>query len=170
MRNSRRLFIVVAMVGGSIALAAGPGSAGGPSSNFLTVEKVVVGTAPAGTTFTVEVDCQSDLGPGAAVIPTVTFDATGQATSNNMFNVPAGQSCTVTETATGGASSVGYACDMVRGQTDQTEPYLGYCASDNVATFTDVIGDSATITVTNTFVAPPTPAAAAVQIAPTFTG
>jgi hypothetical protein len=85
--------------------------------------------------------------------------------------------CTANETVNGGATSTTYACSIVRGDTDQSgPPFLGNCGpDDNQATFGDVIGDAATITVTNTFppappIQPITPAAQAVQAAPVFTG
>ena len=94
-----------------------------------------------------------------------------------MFSPGPTSTCTVTETVNGGASSVGYACDIVRGSSDQIgTPFLGSCTAGNAVSFNDVINDSATITVTNTFPtpAPPTPPAPpmarAVQIAPAFTG
>jgi hypothetical protein len=170
---------VIAAGAAALGLTAVPSGAGAPGANTVTIVKHVVGTAPAGTTFTVEVNCQSNLTPisAQAPIPTVTFDATGTATSPSQFNVPAGQVCTITETVTGAATTVGYACAIVRGNSDQIgPPFLGNCTGDNVVSFTDVIGDAATITVTNTFPtpAPPTPpappVAQAVQIAPAFTG
>ena len=179
MRSAIRILFVAAMAAGAVAVAAAPSGAGAPRANTVTIEKHVIGTAPTGTVFTVQLDCQSNLAPLAAPlaapIPTLSFDANGQAQSNNVFNVPAGQTCTVTETATGGASTVAYACAITRGSTDQIgPPFLGNCTAGNVASFTDVIGDHATITVTNTFVAPTPPPAPpvtqAVQVAPTFTG
>jgi hypothetical protein len=164
---------------GAVAMAAAPGGAGAPAANTVTIVKEVVGTAPAGTTFAVDLNCQSILQPTNAAVPEVTFDANGDPLSNNTFNVPAGQACTVTETATGGATSTTYACEITRGSSDQIgPPFLGNCTSGNVVTFTDVIGDAATITVTNTFSPAPTtttqptatPAPQAVRAAPTFTG
>ena len=174
MRNAVRIMLVATMAMGVVALGAVPGGAGAPGANTVTIEKEVVGTAPAGTVFAANLDCQSILRSGAALVPSVTFDATGTPLSNNTFNVPAGQQCTVTETATGGATSTAYACDIVRGNTDTIAPFLGNCTGDNEVTFTDVIGDDATITITNTFVAPPSPPAPpvtqAVVVTPTFTG
>jgi hypothetical protein len=159
-----------------LALGAAPAGAGAPPSNTLTIVKQVTGTVPAGTTFTVQVDCVSQLG-SSTVIPTVTFDSTGQPTTDNHFNVGAGHTCTITETEDGGATSVAYQCQYF---TNDEQP-LGQCdpTDHNVVHFGDVIGDSATITVTNTFPTPPPPtttttppstAPAAVQAAPTFTG
>ena len=177
MRTPFRILVVSAIAFGGVVASALPSGAGAPAVNTVIIEKEVTGDVPAGTTFTVEVLCSSILGPGAsAVLPVeVTFDADGDPTSDNSITTPAGTKCTATETATGGATSTAYACDMVRGPTDDDPPFLGNCTEDNEATFTDVIGDTATITVTNTFpTAPPdepiTPVAQAVQAAPAFTG
>ncbi len=176
MRNTTRCLVAVASVAAAAALSALPAGAGGPVTNSVTIDKAVDGLVPAGTTFTVEVTCSSILSPGSlAPTPTViTFDATGSPTSNNVVNAAAGQQCTADETVDGGAAAVDYACEITRGGTDQTPPFLGNCTGDNEVTFTDVIGDDATITVTNTFPMPTPepviPAATAVQAPPTFTG
>jgi hypothetical protein len=179
MRRASRILCIAAVAAGAIAATAAPGGAGVPvpPSNTLTVVKHVVGSVPAGTTFTVEVNCVSGIGPAAPVIPTVTFDATGAPLTSAVFSPGPTSTCTVTETVNGGASSVGYACDIVRGSSDQIgPPFLGSCTADNAVSFNDVINDSATITVTNTFPTPAPPAppappvAGAVQIAPAFTG
>jgi hypothetical protein len=179
MRRATRILCIAAVAAGVMAATAAPTGAGVPvpPSNTLTVVKHVVGAVPAGTTFTVEVNCVSGIGPAAPVIPTVTFEATGAPLTSAVFSPSATSTCTVTETVNGGASSVGYSCDITRGSTDQIgPPFLGNCTAGNVVSFNDVINDSATITVTNTFPtpAPPTPpappVAGAVQIAPAFTG
>ncbi len=181
MRRTVRIMAVAAFAAAGVVLGAGPSGAGQAIvSNTLIIEKTVVGDAPSGTTFTVEVICESSLGPLAAA-PTpvdVTFDSEGNPTNDNSLNVPAGQQCTATETDDGGADTVDYGCEIARGNTDQTgPPFLGNCGpDDNQATFGDVIGDTATITVTNTFEPTPTTTTQAPQIAPavvaqpTFTG
>jgi hypothetical protein len=179
MRNAIRIVVVAVAAAAAIAVYAGPVGAGAPATNTFTVNKEVSGPVPTGTTFTVEVSCVGILGPTAAApVPTdITFDANGDPTSNNVVNVAAGQRCTATETVNGGATTTTYACDITRGPTDSDgPPFLGNCGpDDNQATFGDVIGDAATITVTNTFPEPPPvtpvqPAAQAVQAAPVFTG
>ena len=182
MKHATRILVMAVMVTGAVTLGAAPSGAGAPVTNTVTIDKTVVGTAPAGTTFTVEVNCQSNLGPAAQAPTVIMFDATGTPTSPNSVHPGAGMTCTATETGDGGASSVAYACAMQHGSTDQSgPPFQGNCTADNVANFGDVIGDSATITVTNTFTpapsttttttAPPeTPSAQAVQATPVFTG
>ena len=108
MRSTVKILVVIALALGAVALAAVPGGAGGPIGNSLTVVKHVTGPVPAGTTFTVEVTCVSQLGAGAAApIPdmVITFDATGAPTSDNSLTVSAGKQCTVTETANGTAAA-----------------------------------------------------------------
>jgi hypothetical protein len=179
MRSTFRILVVAAMALGVVGIAAVPGSAGAPPANTVIIEKEVTGTVPAGTTFTVEVFCENQLQPEAAApLPdaAITFDATGTPTSDNILTTTAGTQCTAVENANGGATSTTYACDMVHGTTDQTgPPFLGNCEGGDTASFGDVIGDTATITVTNNFptavpLTPITPAAQAVQAAPAFTG
>jgi hypothetical protein len=181
MRSTVKILVVMALALGAVALAAAPGGAGASPTNTFTVVKHVTGPVPAGTTFTVEVTCEP-LGLGT-LAPTpdlvITFDATGTPTTENSVTTSAGSRCTAVETANGTAVGVAYQCSIQRGNTDQIgPPFLGNCGpDDNQATFGDVIGDAATITVTNSFVAPitppvtpVTPAAQAVQAAPAFTG
>jgi hypothetical protein len=179
MRTSIRIVVVTALALGAVAFAAVPSGAGAPAVNTFVVEKHVSGPAPAGTTFTVEVVCESILQPHAQA-PTlveITFDADGNPTSDNSLTTPAGSECTATETDAGGAASTSFACAIVPGDTPGAECGDG----GNSAAFFDVIGKTATITVTNTFAGTPTtpttpplqpvtPAAQAVQAAPTFTG
>jgi hypothetical protein len=176
------MLVVAAIAVGGVAATAVPSVAGRPPSNTVVVDKVVSGDVPAGTTFTVQVTCGSTLPTAAAPTPvTITFDASGNPTTENAVTTGAGTQCTATETDNGGATSTSYACAIERGDTDTDgPPFLGNCGpDDNQATFGDVIGDTATITVTNDFVTPPTtttptepitPAAAAVQATPVFTG
>ncbi len=179
MRSTVKILVVMALALGAVALAAAPSGAGASPTNTFTVVKHVTGPVPAGTTFTVEVTCEP-LGLGAlAPIPdlVITFDATGTPTTENSVTTSAGSRCTAVETASGTAAAVAYQCSIERGNTDQIgPPFLGNCGpDDNQASFGDVIGDAATITVTNSFVTPPiqepvTQAAQAVQAAPAFTG
>jgi hypothetical protein len=133
----------IALAGGALmALAALPAGAGGPSM-FVTIHKVVLGTAPAGTTFTIHGTCTG----GDTKNPT--FDAHGNLTSPVNSNVIGGatsSTCTVTETATGGANSVVYSCAVTSGGGAS-------CPTNNSFTGTDIIGDAGIITVTNNFVA-----------------
>ena len=81
-----------------------------PSS--LTVTKTVTGTAPAGTEFTVDVDCSNNT-----FDQTLTFDADGDADpagSNVISGIPNTTTCSVTESGTGGASSTTYAPTAAR--------------------------------------------------------
>src|SRR3954470_9419674 len=156
MRSTVRILVVMALALGAVALAAIPSGAGATPTHTVIVEKHVTGPVPAGTTFTVEVNCESELTPVAQAPTVITFDATGAATSDNSVTTSAGTVCTATETEDGTAVAVAYQCTMEHGATDDEAPFLGNCGpADNQATFGDVIGDAATITVTNSFATPP---------------
>jgi hypothetical protein len=181
MRNSFRILVVTAMALGAVAFAAVPGGAGAILKvNKVTVVKVVDGPVTADTTFTVGVDCtqlglSGTAGPTAAQHTDITFDSTGQPTSNDTVSVGAGVACTATETVNGGATSTTYACEMEHDSSDPGTPFQGNCTADNAARFNDVLGDTATITVTNTFPTPTPkpiepPVVQAIQATPTFTG
>ena len=130
---------------------------------ILTVQKVVNGAVPAGTTFRVHVEC------GDSEVTTVDrdllFDSAGQPTGGTIPTVAAQptDSCSVTETGTGNALSVAYGC------TDNHTTGSALCqANGRDVTYGDSIGQRATVTVTNTFanqaVSP------LVTIQPRFTG
>lgn len=91
---------------GALVAFAAPASAGG--NMHVEVNKVVVGTAPPGTTFTVHFDCTAP-GPDGDL----TFDATGQpvpAFSNFFNDGTLGTTCTISETGTGGAEATTILC------------------------------------------------------------
>jgi hypothetical protein len=187
------------MVAGFMAQGAGAGLNPGLAAP-LTVVKVVHGAVPAGTTFTATVHCDSPIIDTGEPQPqatdegtdtaTITFDATGQPTSVSTIGFIESGVCTVTETGTGAAQSVSYACDGVQGTlpTDDTEPvnpeFDGPSTADVLPPVCATTGpvepievnisepdQSATVTITNTF-ADPAPAIApeAVAAQPTFTG
>jgi hypothetical protein len=166
-----KILATAAVVACTLLALGTPASAG--ENLHVEVNKVVVGSAPAGTTFTVHYAC-TDGGPSGDL----TFDATGNPVpaNDNFFNanVP-GTTCTITETATGGATAVAYAC--------KDDGVNATCApSGNAATFDspDQTSNNVIFTVTNTFAEPasgtaaPVPAApgpaAAVVSTPSFTG
>jgi hypothetical protein len=133
--------------------------AAGTCPPTLTVQKQVSGPVPAGTTFTVQVQCSH--ASQTTVDTDVTFDAAGNPIAGNpMITAELTDTCNVTETASGGAQSVGYAC------SDNAGTAPSYCQSTNQdVQFGRTLGETATVTVTNTFPAPPP-----VAIAPKFTG
>jgi len=145
---ARRLFGVVA----AIALASGAmfalvGPASAQVTSTLTILKNVSGVVPSGTVFAVQVSCTS-----APSSQTVWFDETGHASdstghqiSGNVIDVGATNTCTVSETYSGGASSITYACAEGSDSPDTN------CTQDNQVEYTGASGNSATITVTNTF-------------------
>jgi hypothetical protein len=166
-----KILAAIGLVAATVAALAAPASAG--QNLNVQVHKVVVGNAPPGTTFTVHYAC-SDGGPSGDL----SFDASGDPVpaNDNFFNanVP-GTTCTVTETGTGGATTVAYACE--------DDGINASCApSGNEVTFDspDQTSTSVTFTVTNTFAEPtpgttpagpaaPEPASAVVGT-PVFTG
>jgi hypothetical protein len=174
MMSGRRILALATGVLATLAVLAGPTSAGVMApTNTVTIDKVVSGPVPAGTTFTVEVSCSLTIGKSVPVVTDVVFDSTGAVTSgNNVISTAASSECTATETVTGGASTVAYACTASGSRATCADP----APETPRVTFVDVTGSSGTITVTNTFVAPPAPPAPpaiaplAVVVPPTFTG
>jgi hypothetical protein len=189
--GTTRAFIAVAAAS-TLVLAlsvqtAGAGLGGGLAAP-LTVIKVVDGVAPAGTTFTATIHCDSaiiDDGDEGADTTTVTFDATGQPTSADTIGFGGPGVCTVTETVSGGAKTVAYACEGVQGTIDDEpikESFGGPSTSDVLPPVCATTGpvdpievnisepdQSATVTITNTFAAEIKPAAQIVA-QPAFTG
>jgi hypothetical protein len=114
------LFAVSSVVLASSGIAASISSAGAGGTvlvNSLTILKTVSGEVPAGTTFTVSVDCNTSLidnGGSGTDSATVEFDETGQPTTADTidFNDNTGW-CDVTETVDGGATSTTYECEGV---------------------------------------------------------
>jgi hypothetical protein len=175
----RKFFGIVAAVAlASAAMFVLVGPASALAVNSLMVDKVVSGTAPTGTVFTVTVTCDH------AESQTLYFNATGHPSAQDGDPItapvitPAGtDSCTVNETVDGGASSVVYAC----AHTDSS--LRATCSDDNkTVAYSDTNQGAATITITNTFEAPttttppttttvaPTTAPAAVVAPANFTG
>jgi hypothetical protein len=137
-----KLLASLGLVAGTLLAFGAPASAG--ENLHVEVNRVVVGSAPSGTTFTVHYACTGG-GPSGDV----TFNATGDPipANDNFFNanVP-GTTCTITETGTGGATTVAYACE--------DDGVNATCApSGNEVTFDspDQTSNNVTFTVTNTF-------------------
>jgi hypothetical protein len=137
-----KILAAIGLVAATVVALGAPASAG--ENLHVEVHKVVVGSAPAGTTFTVHYAC-TDGGPSGDL----TFDATGDPVpaNDNFFNagVP-GTTCTITEIGTGGATAVAYACE--------DDGINASCApSGNEVTFDspDETSNNVTFTVTNTF-------------------
>jgi hypothetical protein len=165
----------------------------------LTIEKVVAGTAPPGTTFVVLVECDADIiddgeGGGPTSSALVVFDANGVPAGPNVFELLGDGTCTVQENVAGGATSVTYACegglnespmemdeassggDVVASGPPAFEPCASVTAS-GVEITVETETQFATVTVTNTFASTPTPPpppppgpAAAVVAQPRLTG
>ncbi len=135
-----------------------------PSSTL----KVVTGQAPAGTTFTVHVVCSHVVITGVnaqasqtTVDRTLVFDASGHPFSGGNPTVIAAftDTCNVTETASGGATTAPYVC---RDNHSTDAPFCQPSNQDVVFGRSRI--ESAGVIVTNAF---PTPQ---VIIQPTFAG
>jgi hypothetical protein len=175
-----------------VALPALPAGAGdGGSAPILTIRKVVIGPVPPGTQFVETLNCDGEIirpgGPGSSSGQR-TFDAQGNPVTSGDFEFIDNGQCTVTETQTGGATSVTYECQgtvpppmMLEGSGRSSPRVAGPVPqpcqtsgpqSDPITV--NIVGEDeeVTVTVTNTFVDPgaaATPAAAVVG-EPLFTG
>jgi hypothetical protein len=202
-RQISRVFFALALASLGVAAAAGSAGAGVQSQAApLTVVKTVSGPVPAGTTFTATVTCNSDIivGPsGSTNTVTVSFDSTGQPTTPDTYGFNDPGTCTVTETATGGAATTTYSCDSsvteppttttsttttvvpssarasFGGGSQAVSPESPICPAagpqaDPITVNIEVENQTATVTINNTFNAPAVEPAAAVAATPTFTG
>jgi hypothetical protein len=177
----RKILFAVSIAGLALAGLAASAGAGSPLQSPLTVEKVVHGPVPAGTTFTAQIQCDEDIiisGGGTVDSVNVTFDATGQATSQATFGFDDPGECTVTETANGGAETVTYSCvgnpgtpDVVKGAAVASNcAASGPQAEPMTVTIFFNLGEMSTVTIDNTFVDPPPTPAPATVLQPTLPG
>jgi hypothetical protein len=201
MRRFTRLSVLTLGAG---ALAFGvltPGAGAGIREDAapLTIVKTVTGPVAPGTTFTATVSCVPDEmevdGTGiiddgteeGADVATVTFGADGQPTSPDTITFDGPGTCTVTETANGGASSTTYSCVGSLPEDDgEVEPIDGVGAFQQVPVADPVCpsagpqsapitvnieepDQTATVTIANVFTEQVQPAAQIVA-QPAFTG
>jgi hypothetical protein len=175
-----RAGVVAAMAVGAIAAGALSAAAGPPpefTDSVLQVRKVVVGTAT--QDFLVLVTCTPSLrGVGAEfngfVESTLIFGPDGTPKTadgdpgwqivggqwENATGAVEGDQCTVTETGTGGATPVTYACAWVLNESPDGIAGVG-CPGDAsgpstspaTVSFEPIGGDVGTVTITNTFTA-----------------
>jgi hypothetical protein len=153
----KKVLAVFAVTAGVLMALGASASAG--ENMHVEVNKVIVGTAPPGTTFTIHYACSGE-GPDGDL----SFDATGNpvpADSNFFNNGFLGTTCTITETGTGGATNVTISCED-NGVDASCAP------SGNEVTFDSPTNNSnnVTFTVTNTFVEPAPTGDAAPTAAP----
>lgn len=173
MRRLVALFAIVAIVGLVVGGHAAPLGAGGDAS--LTVQKVVTGPVPPGTTFTVDLNCGTEPNEGTTAI---TFDEEGspQPPGSNVvtWGPVLGEAfeCTPTEQQPEGAT-VSYSCTAtVFNECGQAGPQAEPIVVEINGT------GSVEVTVSNSFAEPapesgpePAPAPApAIDARPTFTG
>jgi len=158
-RSSAVVLAVLGLIASALVAFSPPAFAG--TNMHVDVNKVVVGTAPTGTTFVVHFDCSDGGGPTGDL----SFDAEGnpEAPASNEFNDGMlGSTCTITETATGGAATVAITCE--------DDGVNASCApSGNEVTFDSPtnLSNNVTFTVTNTFTDPVPPTPPVVGPAPT---
>lgn len=131
--------------------------------------KVVNGTPPAGTQFVVTLSCDGvTIEPGGQAQVAVRFDAAGTPQDPSALRFEGSGTCNVTETQTGGATSVSYECALTAGDPDVAPPMCSPSGPQaDPITLNIVTPRSPTsVTVTNSFEPPPSPVVAA----PRFTG
>jgi hypothetical protein len=169
-RKAARALLVGVVVPG-LWLAGFTSGAGAGAVEF-EILKTVNGTAPPGTVFEVTLACD-----GVTILPggengqsqaVVRFDATGTPQDVAAFRFEGEGTCTLTETQTGGATSVTYECFITAGETDGAP---GPCTPSGPQTNPVTLNvttprSSSSVVVTNTFeppqppkVTPPVPAA-----------
>jgi hypothetical protein len=141
-RRAVSFLAVLVLAGATAGIVAEP--AGSQVAQTFTVVKVVSGTAPSTASYVVHVACANGFANN------LNFPAAG---SFGPLPNPGGAvgSCTFTEVVTGGATSSAGACSITSG----TAVCGGGGTSPVTLTFSGV-SFSATVTFTNTFVAPPT--------------
>ncbi len=168
---------VVAAGAGVVPIGAAP----------LTIVKTVSGPVPAGTTFTATIACDDDIivdGGSGTDTATVDFAADGQPTTPDTLNFEGPGSCTVTESATGGAATTTYACEGTVPAEEVPAPEGGFSAqqveepicpsagpqAQPISVNIEFEDQTATVTIANTFVEPTPQPAAEVVAQPAFTG
>jgi hypothetical protein len=162
-----------ALVGGSVVLLAlalwAPAAVAGKVAPAapLTIVKTVSGPVPASTTFTATIKCDDEFiidGNDHTDSVAVSFDATGQPTSEDTFGFSDPTSCTVTETEDGGASTTTYACESTLPDTqagalqEDPEPICPEAGPVSDPVTVNIVNEeqTATVTIHNTFTEPPT--------------
>jgi hypothetical protein len=160
LRKTARRFLVGLLVSG-LWLAGFATSATSGTAEF-EVLKTVRGTPPPGTQFEVTIACEgvTIIPPGRSQV-VLRFDAAGTPQDPSAVRFEGEGTCTVTETQTGGASSVTYECALTAGDPSIPPP----CTPSGPQTSPITLNvttprSSSSVTVTNTFEPPPTPVVA----------
>jgi hypothetical protein len=175
-RKAARALLVGVVVPG-LWLAAFTSGAGAGAVEF-EILKTVNGAPPPGTVFEVTLACDGVTilpgGEGGQSQAVVRFDAAGTPQDVSAFRFDGEGTCTVTETQTGGASSVTYECFIKGGEEGVPGPCTPSGPQSNPVTLNVTTPRSpSSVVVTNTFepqqppepprppavVAPPVPAA-----------
>jgi hypothetical protein len=190
MRRFMVLVTVLGLVGAAFVFPVVGAGAGGGAPRTATIKKVAV-NAPPGTKFTIHLACNTAeiFVPGGGGTTTdeldfaFTVNAAGEAVPDgtNTVTFEGGTPCTVTETASGGATTTSYECAdnlaALANGTETVDPALIIKPGPFCTTFgpqaepiqfdINFAGEAVTVTVTNTF---PVAAAAAVEAPVAFTG
>jgi hypothetical protein len=146
--------VVLLLAGVGSALTATTAAAG--ISTIITIDKVVIGTPPSGTTFTLNALCDDGQSGGP-----FTFDSHGNPTNSNEFDVGASgtTTCTITETAPDAVNPTAYTC-VAESPATCTSP----TSNSVVSTTSSAV---ATVTAINTYLPPltvaPNPVTAGAQ-------
>jgi hypothetical protein len=120
LRAAMRSAVAFTILLGSVVAVAGPASSGSADFELL---KEVEGTPPAGTRFSVTISCDGvTIQPVGASDVVVTFAADGTPLTTSALRLEGTGTCTVTETDTGGATSVSYECAQTGGGVGEGGP------------------------------------------------
>jgi Domain of unknown function (DUF5979) len=160
--------VVVAALGAAALVVAIAGPAPGGASAPVTVTKVVTGPEAPGATYTVNVSCIG-TGPFTGNNPSANLNFAAGGGSQQFGGIDPGYEgdCTFTETSTGGAVHIAYACAVAPAQSGAATCGGGGAAPSTLNVNDPSAAQLATITVTNDFT--PDPAVAVVAPA-NFTG
>ncbi|MCJ7438767.1 MAG: hypothetical protein MUP97_13525 [Acidimicrobiia bacterium] len=192
MRRFMVLVTVLGLVGAAFVFpVVGAGAGTGPAPDKTATIKKVAVNAPPGTKFTIHLACNTAEifvpGDGGATTDELDFaftvNAAGEAVPDgtNTVTFEGGTPCSVTETASGGATTTSYECAdnlaALANGTDTVDPASiikppdTFCTTfgpqaDPIKFDINFAGEAVTVTVTNTF-----PVVAPAVVAPvTFTG
>lgn len=170
---SLKRILVLLVAAGGLVVAPSVAGAQSPTTASLVVTKVVEGPAPAGTAFTVEVECTTGTAP--VDLSTLTFAADGGSQDLEVLTDITAD-CYVTETDDGGAATITYAAGTSTGGCNVT-------TLDGRNLVEIDAGQECEVVITNTFSEPeppppppptppiePPPAAVPQVVQPSFTG
>jgi hypothetical protein len=160
LRKMARVLLVGLVVPG-LWLAGFATSAGSGTAEF-EILKMVRGTPPPGAQFEVTIACDgvTIIPPGQSQV-VLRFDAAGTPQDPSAVRFEGEGTCTVTETQTGGATSVAYECARTAGDPSIPPPCTSSGPQTSPVTLNVTTPRSpSSVAVTNTFEPPPAPVVA----------